>query len=100
MATVAASPLTLRALALGAAVGAALGVANLVFSLKTGLSVGVALTAVTLAGALRRTTSVPFSLGEGAMTQSVASAAGYSTGSTLASSTAAWMLLSGHPLPW
>ena len=93
------SPLTARALLLGALVGAGLGVANLVFSLKTGLSVGVALTAVTLAGALRRTAGVPFSVGEGAATQSVASAAGYSTGSTLASSAAAWVLLSGEPPP-
>ncbi|MBL8955022.1 MAG: OPT/YSL family transporter [Myxococcaceae bacterium] len=93
------NPLTARALALGAVVGAGLGVANLVFSLKTGLSVGVALTAVTLAGALRRTARVPFSMAEGTMTQSLASAAGYSTGSTLASSAAAWVLLEGRPPP-
>lgn len=93
------NPLTVRALLLGAIVGVGLGVANLVFSLKTGLSVGVALTAVTLAGALRRTARVPFTIAEGTMTQSLASAAGYSTGSTLASSAAAWVLLSGEPPP-
>ncbi len=93
------SALTARAVLLGALVGIGLGIANLVFGLKAGLSVGVALTAVTVAGALRRLAPTAFTLAEGTTTQSVASAAGYSTGSTLASSAAAWVLLNGHPPP-
>ncbi len=96
-AEVPAPALTLRAVGLGALLGVGLGVANLMVGLKVGLSVGVALTAVAMAAALRRLWRVPLSLAEGAVVQSVASAAGYSTGSALASAGAAYVLSHGQP---
>ncbi len=84
----------------GALIGVPLGLCNLVVGLKLGLGVGVALTAVGFAGALRRTPLLP-TMGpeDAALLQSVASAAGYSAGSAVASVLAA-MVLAGVTPSW
>lgn len=97
--------LTARALLTGALLGAVTGVSNLYVGLKVGWSLGVVLTASILGwgawqlgarlGLLRRAPTV---LEANAMA-STASAAGYSTGTTLASAMAAHLVLTGHHLP-
>lgn len=93
--------LTTRALATGAVVGAVTGLSNLYVGLKIGWSVGVVVTASVVGWAvwraLRRvglSRTEPSDLEVNTMA-STASAAGYSTGTTLASAVAAHMLLTG-----
>lgn len=82
----------------GAVIGVPLGLCNLVLGLKLGLGVGVALTAVGFAGALRRTPLLPaMAPQDAALLQSVASAAGYSAGSAVASVLAAMVLAGVTP---
>lgn len=82
----------------GAAIGVVLGAANLVVGLTLGIGVSVAVTAVTLVSAtralLRRS---GWTTTDAVVVQSVASAAGYSTCSALASATTAAILLGDAP---
>ncbi len=88
----------MKAMLWGALLGIPLGLCNLVVGLKLGLGVGVALSAVGFAGVLRRTPLLPeLSPPDAALLQSVASAAGYSSGSAVASVLAA-VTLAGAPL--
>lgn len=97
--------LTARALTTGALIGAITGVSNLYVGLKVGWSLGVVLTASivgwTAWQAARRVGLMkrPPSIHEAGMMASTASAAGYSTGTTLVAAIAAWLLLTGHHLP-
>jgi len=96
--------LTARALLTGAMLGAVTGLSNLYVGLKVGWSLGVVITASILGwavwrafarlGLLRRAPTV---LEANAMA-STASAAGYSTGTTLASAMAAHLMITGHHL--
>ncbi|MEM9455394.1 MAG: OPT family oligopeptide transporter [Myxococcota bacterium] len=97
--------LTVRAVLTGAGLGAVTGLSNLYVGLKVGWSMGVVLTATILGWAvwqglgrlgLWRTT--PSILEANAMA-STASAAGYSTGTTLAAAMTAVLLVTGEPLP-
>jgi uncharacterized oligopeptide transporter (OPT) family protein len=97
--------LTARALATGAVLGVLMGLSNLYVGLKIGWSLGVVVTASMLGFAVwsvaRRVglaRTLPSELELNAMA-STASAAGYSTGSTLASAIAAYVLVAGHQLP-
>jgi len=92
--------LTLRALLTGACIGAFLAVANLYMTMKVGLSFGVALSACLLSyftwSALHAASGGRvrgLSLLENNCMQSTASAAGFSTGSTLSVTFAALMIL-------
>lgn len=97
--------LSVLALTTGAALGAVMGLSNLYVGLKLGWSLGVVLTASIVGwgvwallrqvGLLRRWPTV---LEANAMA-STASAAGYSTGTTLASAMAAHLMVTGHALP-
>lgn len=105
--------LTLRAVLLGSFLGFLLAFTNLYIGLKTGWHVGVAITACIMSFALwgllmkiglART---QLSILENNCMQSTASAAGYSTGSTLVSAVPALLMLSATPenpggtqLPW
>lgn len=96
--------LTLRAVLTGAAIGAVMAVANLYMTMKIGLGFGVALTACLLSyfawGTLRALSGGrvgQMSLLENNCMQSTASAAGFSTGSTVSVTFAALMMLDpGH----
>lgn len=97
--------LTPRALITGALIGAVTGVSNLYVGLKVGWSMGVVITAAIVGWAAwqagiraRLLRSNPTVL-EAASMASTASAAGYSTGTTLASAMSAWLLVTGHHLP-
>lgn len=99
--------LTLRAVAAGALLGGVLGVSNLYLGLRTGAAVGVALTACLIALPLHRLLvrlsprcfGPHLSLLEANLLQTTASAAGYATASSLATSSAAWLLLQGRHVP-
>jgi uncharacterized oligopeptide transporter (OPT) family protein len=105
--------LTLRAVVMGSLLGFLLAFTNLYVGLKTGWGLGVAITACVASFALWNAclklglARTPLSILESNCLQSTASAAGYSTGSTMVSVTPALLLLSvtpqdpaGHHLPW
>jgi uncharacterized oligopeptide transporter (OPT) family protein len=96
--------LTLRAVLMGSVLGFFLSFTNIYVGLKTGWALGVALTACIVSFAswsllmkvgLARS---PMSILENNCMQSVASAAGFSTGNTLISAVPALLLLSGEQL--
>lgn len=92
--------LTIRAVAMGSALGFLLAFTNLYIGLKTGWALGVAITACIMSYAIW-TFAVKSNLAKSPMTiletncmQSTASSAGYSTGGTMVSAIAAMFLLS------
>jgi uncharacterized oligopeptide transporter (OPT) family protein len=96
--------LTWRAVLMGSVLGGMLSLTNLYIGLKAGWGFGVAITASILSYAiwsvlyrlgLART---PMTILENNCMQSTASAAGYSTGGTLISAFAAYMLINDRPL--
>ena len=98
--------LTVRAVLLGGALGMVMSAANLYTTLKIGWSFGVAITSCVLSyviwNALRLVTGgriSAMSILENNCMQSTASAAGYSTGSTIATAFGALLLLEGYHQP-
>jgi uncharacterized oligopeptide transporter (OPT) family protein len=97
--------LTWRAVVMGSVLGGVLSLTNLYIGLKAGWGFGVAITACILSyaiwSALHRAGIVrtPMTILENNCMQSTASSAGYSTGSTLISAVAAYMLISNSSLP-
>lgn len=97
--------LTWRAVLMGSALGGLLSLTNLYIVLKAGWCFGVAITACILSYALWNTfckiglAKTPMTILENNCMQSTASSAGYSTGGTLGSAFAAYMILNGQPLP-
>ena len=97
--------LTARALVTGALLGAVTGVSNLYVGLRIGWSLGVVITASILGWAVWRAAERvglmrrPPTILEANAMASTASAAGYSTGTTLVSAMAALLLVTGEPLP-
>ncbi len=97
--------LTLRAVVMGSVLGAVLSLTNLYIGLKAGWGFGVAITACILSYAIWTTfykiglAKSPMTILENNCMQSTASAAGYSTGTTLVSAFSAFILITGHPLP-
>src|SRR5262245_14622951 len=97
--------LTWRAVAMGAVLGGVLSITNLYIGLKAGWGFGVAITACILSYAIwtalyrLRLVTTPMTVLENNCMQSTASSAGYSTGSTLVSAFAAYMLLNATLMP-
>ena len=97
--------LTWRALLMGSVLGDILSLTNLYIGLKSGWGIGVAITACILSYAIWTTfvkiglAKVPMTILENNCMQSTASSAGYSTGGTLISAFAAFIMLNGHALP-
>ena len=98
--------LSWRAIIMGSILGAVLSLTNLYIGLKTGWGFGVAITACILSYAiwtgLRFITGgwlTPMTVLENNCMQSTASSAGYSTGGTLVSAIAAFILINGHTIP-
>ena len=97
--------LTWRAVVMGAVLGGVLSITNLYIGLKAGWGFGVAITACILSYAIWTTlhrlglVRTPMTILENNCMQSTASAAGYSTGSTLVSAFAAYMLINGVLMP-
>ena len=96
--------LTLRSAFTGFLLGGVLAATNLYIGGKTGITTGVGLTSVILAFALYRALASAgiakdFTILENNCTQSIATAAGYMT-SPLISALAAYMIVTGHIIPW
>ncbi len=97
--------LTWRAVLMGTALGGVLSLTNLYIGLKAGWAFGVAITASILSYAIWTTlvkvgiSKEPMSILENNCMQSTASAAGYSTGTTLVSAFSAYFLINNHSLP-
>ncbi len=98
--------LTLRAVLMGGCLGAVLSLTNLYIGLKTGWGFGVAITACVLSFSIWKGLGKLGIVGEdmtilenNAM-QSTASSAGYSTGGTLVSAIAAYLLITGEHIPY
>ncbi|MFH1277498.1 MAG: OPT family oligopeptide transporter [Candidatus Eisenbacteria bacterium] len=98
--------LTWRAVIMGGCLGAVLSLTNLYIGLKTGWGFGVAITACVLSfaiwKALRKVGLVKSDMTvlENNAMQSTASSAGYSTGGTLVSAIAAFLLVTGAHIPY
>jgi uncharacterized oligopeptide transporter (OPT) family protein len=96
--------LTWRAVIMGSLLGGVLSLTNLYIGLKAGWGFGVAITACILSyaiwTALHRVglARTPMTILENNCMQSTASSAGYSTGGTLISAFAAYMLINDRPL--
>ncbi len=97
--------LTFRALAMGSVLGGVLSLTNLYIGLKAGWGFGVAITACILSYSIWKgflwtgMAKTEMTILENNCMQSAASAAGYSTGTTLISAFAAYILITGKPLP-
>jgi putative OPT family oligopeptide transporter len=95
---------TLRAVVMGSILGGVLSLTNLYIGLKAGWGFGVAITACILSYAIWTTfhriglARSPMTILENNCMQSTASAAGYSTGTTLVSAFSAYILINGQPL--
>ena len=91
--------LTLRAILMGSVLGGILSLTNIYMGLKTGWAFGVAITACILSYSTwqvflkLRLSRTPLTVLENNCMQSTASSAGYSTGGTLISAFAAYMML-------
>jgi uncharacterized oligopeptide transporter (OPT) family protein len=97
--------LTWRAVLMGSALGGVLSLTNLYIGLKAGWGFGVAITACILSYAIwtplyrMGIARSPMTILENNCMQSTASSAGYSTGGTLISAFAAWMLINDAAMP-
>jgi OPT family oligopeptide transporter len=91
---------------MGGLLGSLMSISNLYTMVKLGWGFGVAITACVLSYCIwnglrlvfRKLT--PMSILENNCMQSTASAAGYSTGSTIATAFGAHLLITGHQVPW
>ncbi|MBC7542435.1 MAG: OPT/YSL family transporter, partial [Candidatus Sericytochromatia bacterium] len=96
--------LTVRSLIMGMLLGGFMSLSNLYVGLKTGWGLGVAITACILSYAIwnalhavfPKWTKSEMSILENNAMQSTASSAGYSTGGTMVSTIAAYMIVTGH----
>ncbi len=97
--------LTWRAVIMGSILGGVLSLTNLYIGLKSGWGFGVAITACILSYAIWTSlhgmglVKTKMTILENNCMQSTASAAGYSTGTTLVSAFSAYILITGKPLP-
>ncbi|MEW6411878.1 MAG: OPT family oligopeptide transporter [Candidatus Zixiibacteriota bacterium] len=97
--------LTWRAVIMGSLLGGVLSLTNIYIGLKAGWGFGVAITACILSYAIWtmlykiKIARTPMTILENNCMQSTASAAGYSTGGTLVSAFAAYILLYNQTLP-
>lgn len=97
--------LTLRAVVVGSILGGVLSLTNLYIGLKAGWGFGVAITACILSYAIWTViyriglAKTPMTILENNCMQSTASSAGYSTGGTLVSAFAAYVILNNQSMP-
>ncbi len=98
--------LTWRAVIMGSFLGAIMSLSNLYIGLKTGWGFGVAITSCVLSFAIWKSlrkiglVKSDMTVLENNAMQSAASSAGYSTGGTLVSAIAAFLLINGHHIPY
>ena len=100
--------LTLRAVIMGSLIGGLMSLSNLYVGLKTGWGLGVAITACILSYSIWTTLHKAFpklfptqmTILENNCMQSCASSAGYSTGGTMVSAIAAYLMLTGEHMSY
>ncbi|MBF0406498.1 MAG: OPT/YSL family transporter [Candidatus Riflebacteria bacterium] len=100
--------LTLRALVMGSLLGGFMSLSNLYVGLKTGWALGVAITSCILSFAIYRGLRIlmpnyfttDMSVLENNCMQSTASSAGYSTGGTMVSAIAAYLIVTQVHISW
>lgn len=100
--------LTVRAVVMGSVLGAVMCLSNLYVGLKTGWGLGVSITACILSFAIYKTLRTAFprwfgsdmSLLENNCMQSTATSAGSSTGTVMVSAISAYLMITGHHIPW
>lgn len=98
--------LTWRAVLMGSVLGALMSLSNLYVGLKTGWGLGVAITACIMSYAIWATllkvgiAKEPMTILENNCMQSTASSAGYSTGGTMVSAIAAYLIITGENMPF
>jgi uncharacterized oligopeptide transporter (OPT) family protein len=92
--------LTVRAVLIGSLLGGLMSLSNLYIGLKTGWALGISITACILAYSLNKIFRMHMSILENNCMQSTASSAGYSTGGTMVSGVAAYLMLTGHHMSW
>ena len=88
--------LTWRAVLMGSVLGGVMSLSNLYVGLKTGWALGVAITACILSYSIGKVFNMRLSLLESNCMQSTASSAGYSTGGTMVSAIAAYLMITHH----
>lgn len=100
--------LTVRAMVMGSFLGGFMSLSNLYIGLKTGWGLGVAITACILSFAISKSLRGLFprffrtdmTLLENCSMQAAATSAGVSTGSTIISAVAAYLIVTGKHIPW
>jgi len=92
--------LTLRAILIGSILGMVMSLSNLYIGLKTGWALGIGITACILSYSIGKALNLRMSVLENNCMQSCASSAGYSTGGTMVSAVAAYLMLTGHHMEW
>ena len=97
---------TLRAILMGGAIGGVMSLSNLYIGLKTGWGLGVGITACILSYAIWKVflgiglAKTEMSILENNCMQSTATSAGVSTGGTMVSAIAAYLLITKQHIPW
>jgi OPT family oligopeptide transporter len=91
--------LTIRSTLMGFGLGAVMALSNLYIGLKTGWALGVVITSCILSFSICKLLRIRFSILESNCMASTASSAGYSTGGTMVSGVAAYLMLTGHHMP-
>ena len=92
--------LTWRAILIGSVLGGVMSLSNLYIGLKTGWALGIGITACILSYSIGKMFRLNMSVLENNCMQSCASSAGYSTGGTMVSAVAAYLMLTGHHMEW
>ena len=100
--------LTVRSVLMGSLLGGFMSLSNLYVGLKTGWALGVAITACIISFAVWKSLlslmpsifKTEMSILENNCMQSTASSAGYSTGGAMVSAIAAYLMVTGHHMPW
>ena len=97
---------TLRAILMGGVIGGVMSLSNLYIGLKTGWGLGVGITACIVSYAVWQSfmrlglARSQMSILENNCMQSTATSAGVSTGGTMVSAIAAYLIISGEHIPW
>ena len=92
--------LTLRAILIGSILGMVMSLSNLYIGLKTGWALGIGITACILSYSIGKALNLKMSVLENNCMQSCASSAGYSTGGTMVSAVAAYLMLTHQHMAW
>ncbi len=92
--------LTFRAILIGSILGMVMSLSNLYIGLKTGWALGIGITACILSYSIGKVLNLRMSVLENNCMQSCASSAGYSTGGTMVSAVAAYLMLTQKHMGW